>query len=658
MKLRFGIAIGGHSGDGSNGPNQPTTPKLEPAAAEIGHAGQRLQERLPVSFTVPLEGATRHKMPAFSSSSRLANTSRQVSRSASNPRRRTANLAYSSRPKPSEPVAAGSKQLAGKRAMKAATGGAVAAGRSPVTRGRTSTSRRTARAASTEPTRGSTRSVKSRGMKPTKAGVESRQGAAASQKLAAAQPKARKERSTPRRPSTYSVSGIPSVEEITRDLASSGMDLSGISSMVEDRTNGRRRLNTPGANSSPPAVARRRKRGGGSTRSSSIPRRRPATAAAAAPVTPHAPQARSPATRAAAAGRGRPSPARGRRPKGTAQSSERRDAPATKRQDSGRQRPALGPIKSPRSNGSSPSPRPSPPGAVARVRRQRRADSPSRIPQYAPGGKSSASRASISSRTAGPQRPRQRPQTAQVPASSAVGADIGRRRRGPSAGPVKAFPFRRDGKTRGDAPRGGGGGAASSNGDRGDMLAVRGRRHDALTPSSGARPATSSDGSTPSCFVCGAAIAPGGAYVECPNGTVRHRGCPVPCEQCGRATLQPRYFTGIHGAFCSEDCGARADPAALRCVVCNDVIVGHFSKSPDGDPRHNGCAISCTSCGRRTTRPKYFRDIRGAFCSETCSARADPRAIRCCECGDVIIGKYMVVKSGKRAGQPLHNACA
>jgi len=280
-----------------------------------------------------------------------------------------------------------------------------------------------------------------------------------------------------------------------------------------------------------------------------------------------------------------------------------------------------------------------------------------------------------------PQRPR--PQTAFQVGGSRAGSTT-TTPRGPTLtdNSPNAFPQRR-GQLRGAARNtgGGAGGAKASmaikgrvsrsrGGDDDAPLSVRGRAGAGgmgggggggggsardVTAAEAPRPTTR--GGTPVCFVCGARIPPGGAYIECPNGSVRHKGCPVQCGQCGRPTLQPRYYTGVPGSFCSEDCGARADPSSLRCSVCSDVIVGQFSKNPDGEPRHNGCAVACVTCGRRTTRPKYFKGIVGAFCSETCSARADPRSIRCCQCGDVIIGKYTVERAGRRKGLPLHNAC-
>ena len=124
------------------------------------------------------------------------------------------------------------------------------------------------------------------------------------------------------------------------------------------------------------------------------------------------------------------------------------------------------------------------------------------------------------------------------------------------------------------------------------------------------------------CFVCSNQIA-AGTFFQSPRGRRRHQKCAVRCEHpaCGQATLKPVYFKDFRGAFCSEICGLRASPGAKYCFVCEDVIRGTYY-SVSGMHRHASCAVECNLCRRRTREAKSFKGLPGFFCSTLCGQRA------------------------------------
>lgn len=159
------------------------------------------------------------------------------------------------------------------------------------------------------------------------------------------------------------------------------------------------------------------------------------------------------------------------------------------------------------------------------------------------------------------------------------------------------------------------------------------------------------------CNVCGVPIDVGETIVDVRGGGVRHRDCAVSCDSCGTACVEPKHFAGIDGDFCSEVCALRADPRAPRCCVCGDVIVGKHAVSPDRRRRHHDCAIACTKCGTKTLTPKYFEGLEGGFCTAECAHESDPSAVFCTKCRKIIVGKY-VVTVVRGKEQSLHPGCA
>jgi hypothetical protein len=69
------------------------------------------------------------------------------------------------------------------------------------------------------------------------------------------------------------------------------------------------------------------------------------------------------------------------------------------------------------------------------------------------------------------------------------------------------------------------------------------------------------------CCVCGHAIGDAAHVIAPHTNTKRHTGCPLPCGFCSTPTLTPIYYKRFPGAFCSDKCGAEADPSVrFGCV--------------------------------------------------------------------------------------------
>jgi hypothetical protein len=124
------------------------------------------------------------------------------------------------------------------------------------------------------------------------------------------------------------------------------------------------------------------------------------------------------------------------------------------------------------------------------------------------------------------------------------------------------------------------------------------------------------------CFVCSNDIV-AGTFFQSPRGRRRHAKCAVHCERvaCGQKTLKPVFFRDFRGAFCSDSCGLRASPNAKFCFVCDDVIRGTYYEV-NGTHRHASCAVACHSCRRRTREAKLFKGLPGYYCSALCGQRA------------------------------------
>ena len=48
---------------------------------------------------------------------------------------------------------------------------------------------------------------------------------------------------------------------------------------------------------------------------------------------------------------------------------------------------------------------------------------------------------------------------------------------------------------------------------------------------------------------------------------------------------------------------------------------------------------------------------QGTYCSNNCGAKADPAAVQCCVCGSAITGKYIQETLGPMKGKPRHPQC-
>lgn len=84
---------------------------------------------------------------------------------------------------------------------------------------------------------------------------------------------------------------------------------------------------------------------------------------------------------------------------------------------------------------------------------------------------------------------------------------------------------------------------------------------------------------------------------------------------------------------------------------------GEHAVAPDGARRHMMCAVPCDACGTKTTRPLYFKGFGGAYCSNACGKRSDPASIPCYVCGRVISGPYTIESAGSKVGCRKHPHC-
>jgi hypothetical protein len=140
------------------------------------------------------------------------------------------------------------------------------------------------------------------------------------------------------------------------------------------------------------------------------------------------------------------------------------------------------------------------------------------------------------------------------------------------------------------------------------------------------------------CSVC-FAVFTGGEHAVAPDGSRRHMLCAVPCDACGTRTTRPLYFKtfAVSDLYVWE---GWYSPARRLCAVLMPTL---FSVAHRQQCR---CMhISGAFC------------LQGAYCSNACGKRSDPASVPCCVCGKILTDKYVVESSGPLAGSRRHPQC-